>query len=205
MTRFLKLAAGSAVAAVLAGGPAHASTWLIDYASTNGASPFAATLDIQAADVLNAVGGYDVTAVSGNVDGDAVTGLIHNAVQPFPTLSADGMFIFDNVVWPTGGPQLSNPGLFFSGVSGAEYNLFSDNPTTYELYKAQPGVRYLANSVGTIAMVQTDVLGGPLDRLGGGVPEPAAWMMMILGFGGVGAMLRQRRSRVAHADPVFRA
>ncbi len=27
----------------------------------------------------------------------------------------------------------------------------------------------------------------------GGVPEPAAWALMILGFGGVGAMLRNRR------------
>ncbi len=28
---------------------------------------------------------------------------------------------------------------------------------------------------------------------GGGVPEPASWALMILGFGGVGALLRQRR------------
>ena len=28
---------------------------------------------------------------------------------------------------------------------------------------------------------------------GGGVPEPATWAMMILGFGGVGAIIRQRR------------
>jgi hypothetical protein len=30
---------------------------------------------------------------------------------------------------------------------------------------------------------------------GGGVPEPASWALMILGFGGVGAALR-RQSRV---------
>ena len=30
---------------------------------------------------------------------------------------------------------------------------------------------------------------------GGGVPEPASWALMILGFGGVGAVLRQRRRR----------
>jgi hypothetical protein len=27
------------------------------------------------------------------------------------------------------------------------------------------------------------------------VPEPATWAMMILGFGGVGALLRHRRPR----------
>ena len=33
----------------------------------------------------------------------------------------------------------------------------------------------------------------------GGVPEPASWAMMILGFGGVGAMLRRRRPYLAIA------
>ncbi len=32
-----------------------------------------------------------------------------------------------------------------------------------------------------------------------GVPEPAAWALMILGFGGVGAMLRRRRAGDRHA------
>lgn len=31
-----------------------------------------------------------------------------------------------------------------------------------------------------------------VNPLGGGVPEPGAWALMILGFGGVGAMLRRR-------------
>jgi hypothetical protein len=33
----------------------------------------------------------------------------------------------------------------------------------------------------------------------GGVPEPASWALMIVGFGGVGAMLRQRRRHLAFA------
>lgn len=32
---------------------------------------------------------------------------------------------------------------------------------------------------------------------GGAVPEPAAWAMMILGFGGVGAMMRRKRHALA--------
>jgi hypothetical protein len=31
------------------------------------------------------------------------------------------------------------------------------------------------------------------------VPEPSTWVMMIAGFGGIGAMLRRRRSRAALA------
>jgi hypothetical protein len=32
---------------------------------------------------------------------------------------------------------------------------------------------------------------------GGGIPEPATWTMMILGFGGLGALLRRRRRSAA--------
>jgi hypothetical protein len=37
-----------------------------------------------------------------------------------------------------------------------------------------------------------------VDRVGG-VPEPATWAMMILGFGGAGAMIRRRKGRLATA------
>jgi len=33
----------------------------------------------------------------------------------------------------------------------------------------------------------------------GGVPEPTTWALMIMGFGSIGAMLRRRRSSLAHA------
>jgi hypothetical protein len=37
------------------------------------------------------------------------------------------------------------------------------------------------------------VVGDNIGTVGGGVPEPATWAMMILGFGGIGATLRRRR------------
>jgi hypothetical protein len=39
--------------------------------------------------------------------------------------------------------------------------------------------------------------GGSNPFIGGAVPEPATWAMMILGFGGVGATIRRRRSLIA--------
>ena len=33
----------------------------------------------------------------------------------------------------------------------------------------------------------------------GGVPEPGTWAMMLLGFGGLGAILRRRRGMAASA------
>ena len=136
--------------------------------------------------------------MSGAVDGDAVTGLIANPGQPFAHLSADGLFIFDNVFFAGAAPAFSNPGLFFTGASGNEYNLFSVAPATYALYKARIGAGYLANSVGTLTVTQrrdTDHGFAP----GGAVPEPATWTMMIVGFGGIGALLRRRRRRLATA------
>jgi hypothetical protein len=35
-----------------------------------------------------------------------------------------------------------------------------------------------------------------------GVPEPATWAIMLIGFGGIGATLRRRRSSLAHAAVV---
>lgn len=38
-----------------------------------------------------------------------------------------------------------------------------------------------------------------VSQLTGGVPEPATWALMLLGFGGLGATLRRRRGQVALA------
>ena len=195
MMRFLTLSAGVAAATALAAGQARAATWLLDYTATDHGQPAEASVTVEISDALNAVGGHDVTGISGHVDGDAIAGLIANPGQPFPSYSTDGWFIYDNVVWPDGEPTLSNPGLLFKGVSGDEYNLFSDNASTYELYDARAGVGFVDHSVGVLAqpqLVREVTLDGGL-----AVPEPAAWALMILGFGGIGAVLRRRRLALA--------
>jgi len=40
---------------------------------------------------------------------------------------------------------------------------------------------------------------GPDNAGAGGVPEPATWAMMIVGFGGVGALMRRRRIQLTTA------
>ncbi|HLZ75712.1 PEPxxWA-CTERM sorting domain-containing protein [Phenylobacterium sp.] len=186
-----KFAAGAVAALAISGGAAQASTWVIDYTANNlGDTPFSATVDLVASDTLNTVNGFNVLSVSGNVDGDAITGLVNNPNQPTVSTSPDGLFYFDNVVWPGAAEQLSNPGILFTGASGTEYNLFSDDPVHYELYTAMNG-SWGAHSYGTIAMAQTFTQGG-FDRDSLGVPEPASWALMILGFGAVGAVLRRR-------------
>lgn len=41
------------------------------------------------------------------------------------------------------------------------------------------------------------VVGDNIEVVGGGIPEPATWGMMILGFMGVGGMVRRRRTALA--------
>lgn len=194
MIRLQNALVGLAATALLAAGHAQAATWVLDYTATDGNTPFAANLTLTTADTVNAAGGYDVQSISGHVDADTVTGLIANPGQPFASYSADGWFIYDNVFFAgnaggTAAPVLSNPGLFFTGASGAEYNLFSDNASIYELYQARAGQGYTEHSVGMLTAVDP-----PSTLAAFGVPEPAAWTLMILGFGGVGAALRRRRA-----------
>jgi hypothetical protein len=92
--------------------------------------------------------------------------------------------------------QNSN-GITFGGV-GATFD--GDN----RLIGAGTGNRFTSNAGGW--WFTADVFGpelktfaiGAKDAFGpGGVPEPTTWVLMILGFGGAGAMLRRRRVALA--------
>lgn len=62
------------------------------------------------------------------------------------------------------------------------------------------GGSFLADAA-TGARLQSGVNRGDgfasIELFTGGVPEPSSWLMLILGFGGIGAMLRRRRLRNA--------
>lgn len=184
---------------LLTAGNAAATTWLVDYSSTGGA-PHAANLSLTVADVQNGAGTYDVLGVTGNVDGDAVTGLIANPNQPGWAYSSDGLFMFDNT-FQANGPNISWYGLLFQSATN-EYNLFSDSPTQYELYKAADH-SYVANSLGAITVAQQLTGAGALG-VAAAVPEPGTWALLIAGFGMIGAAIRaaERRRRLSAINPV---
>ncbi len=166
---------GAAVLAAIATTPATAASYLLTYTATNAAAPLVASVRVTTPNTLNANGTFDVLTASGNVAGDVITALTPNPNQPNAAGSADGLFTYDNTLSLTA-PFVSGPGLLFTSAT-FEYNLFSDSPTQYELYQANGG-GYTENSVGTLTLTA--------------VPEPAAWTLMIAGFGLVGAAARRR-------------
>jgi hypothetical protein len=70
--------------------------------------------------------GYDVTGITGERNGIAITGIILN--PSFPGSFDAGPVIYDNILL-VGPLSFDNAGLLFSTSDGGEYNLFSnDNP-----------------------------------------------------------------------------
>jgi hypothetical protein len=181
-----------AVASALIAAPASASTWLVNYVSDNG-SPTTANLTLTVDDTANALGTYNVLGISGDVDGDVVTGLATNPSSPNFATSSDGLFWFDNT-FQAPAPSVSWYGLLFSSATH-EYNLFSDSPTQFELYKSDYH-SYVSSSVGTLS-VTPNLAVTFADHQTGGVPEPSSWALMLAGFGALGAALRAKRRRYA--------
>lgn len=174
------LAALAASAGVIAM-PAQAGNFLGHYAATDG-SGFTADFDVTFSDALNAVGGHDITAISGTVIGSAITSLFANPNQPYDWLTADGLFSYDQVFRDVG--YAGNLGWMVGTASGIEYNLFATGDGTYTLAGGQ-GDHYINVSVGRLDAAA--------------VPEAATWAMMLAGFGMVGFAMRARKTAVSFA------
>ncbi|MBI1197704.1 MAG: choice-of-anchor A family protein [Phenylobacterium sp.] len=121
---------------------------------------------------------------------------------------------YDLVVVNVSGTNLSFPGGFnFNGPSGLgtkviwnfyEATTLNFNTSFYGSVLAPNAVVSTNNFVEGTLVAKTLNAGGEvhMSNLGGtytvpGVPEPATWALMILGFGGAGAMLRRRRALFA--------
>lgn len=170
-----KLIAGVIAAAGLAG-QADAAAYTFSF--TNGANVYASG-GLTTSDTLNGDNAYDILSISGAVDGVAITGLYTGPQTPFSYVNELRT-------------QQSDPllGLLGFGVvsGGVGYNLYEAQTTGFGGTPANPDGIYngatRANRIGVFA-------------LSAAVPEPATWAIMLVGFGGLGAMLRRRRGQVA--------
>jgi hypothetical protein len=120
---------------------------------------------------------------SGTITGPSLNELLTLVPNPTPgsvSQSAGvGEWNYDDAI------PVDNNGLLFAGVTNPFYNLYANEGG------GSLGISYTGGDVynkdnsiiGTLTVVP----------VGGVIPEPATWAVMMLGFGGMGAMLRSRR------------
>ncbi len=92
-------------------------------------SKFTVTGQLNVGTSVDAVGGYDVTGITGSVagpGGGAITSLINNPNNSQEAISPDGVWIYDNVVYTNNSPLLDYGGILFTS-QGHEYNVFYQN------------------------------------------------------------------------------
>ncbi len=190
------LALGAAALA-LAGSPAKAATYNLDFTGS--------TFDVIATIVTGASapgGGYDITSISGYDTSKYgtynITGLIKAPGTP-PNqgvyYASNGLgWTYNDVFYPSGNPYVANSGPLFADASGNIMNLYSTGPNTYYLSVDNPGGSlWNPGDRGTLTA-------GP-----GGVsqtPLPSTWMMLIAGIVGLG-FLAYRGTKGNSAAPAI--
>ena len=137
--------------------------------------------------VTQADGSQLITDITGTQKVGALTSAITGVSN---WAGADNLF-FDPAV---GGSFFTFGGASYSTASLGQWNLFAWNSTNNALSFMVDNVGYPQNGQPITFAVGR---GGESSQSAGAVPEPAAWTLMILGFGGAGAMLRRRRQMVA--------
>ena len=177
----------SLAALALIAAPAQAATELFNF--QDNVDGIFAIGSFTTSDTANVNGTFDILGISGTVMNatnlssplvDQISTLITNPGQPNPTVASG--FIYDDVT------PLNTNGVLFQGASGAIYNLWSNggpsNNADGELYTYGGAVPNF-DAHGTLSVTP--------------VPEPAAWAIMLVGFGALGGALRYSRRKHALA------
>jgi hypothetical protein len=125
-----------------------------------------------------------------------------SAVQTLLTASDVGNWIQIAATFTAGVDR----SLYINGVLVASNVPGGHSATSAPFYQGQSNVfggRYFDGAISDVAMFDTDLSGTQVSALytastlPSGVPEPAAWAMMIVGFGLVGGVTRRRRNPIA--------
>ena len=143
-----------------------------------------------------------------NVISSILTGTITGPTIGSPALVLDApgsnaSFINDNVLVGTS-PFVTNGGILFD-AGGSTYNLYSigSGPVGYYLFSinSPDATDFDSGDPGTLVVTDEgpSPVGGPSPVAA--VPEASTWLMLILGFCGLGFMGYRRKSKIAFQAP----
>ncbi len=150
---------------------ARAEAWVIDYTTAKGDS---AVVDLITDNTLTN-GITNVIGISGERDGQAITGLS-------PYAGSDQLLI-------TASPYFDFSGISFETTGSMNYNLFTWNGGTYELASSVDPVGYPQNGVAfDPSFTVTDV------------PEPMSMALLGVGIFGTGVVARRRLAQRSSAN-----
>ena len=130
----------------------NAHLFNFNFTSSDGA--FAVTGQLTTANSLDAVGGYDITGISGSVtgpNGAAISSLVNNPSPSAESISPDGVFIYDNVLLANSSPSLDYGGILFTS-NNLEYNIFYQNGTYQLIETLSPHGTAYAGQDGTFTI-----------------------------------------------------
>lgn len=130
--------------------------------------------------VLNATnnnnGSFTVTGGSLSILSDTSHSVLGN-YSVIPGAGNNGIYIYDNQLFPTSNPAVDNGGLLFGNHSGQQINIYSVG--TQDYLSASTGSIYNPGDPGTLSV--------------NAVPESAPFA--ILGLGVISVFFRERRKR----------
>lgn len=210
-TRFLLLA-GLSAAAALAAGQASAAILLSD--NFDAGSPHGdqlnwtgdATFNVTAApgsvDLIGAGGSFDfLPGHGGYLDLDGSTGNGNPVAGEITSALSFGPGTY-TLTFDLAGNQRGATAQSTTVSLGDFSQTFG--PLNSSLGFATQTLTFTTTTAGHLVFTEhgpSDQQGNLLDNvsLAGGIPEPATWAMMLVGFGGLGAMLRHRRRMLALA------
>ena len=199
------IAASAIVLAAMSISAANAAVYSFDFLSADNVYNAVGTFTTANLVTSNPAAGYRITDIAGTVSGPgggAITGLVEPATYAdFPNHSTSplGAFWIDNTYFPGTAPYIDLWGVAFTTTgSGNEWNMWANNwdPTagdglpsgtpSYSLYEYTSGSGYTVQ--------ETSGSKSPVKAISA-VPEPATWTMMLLGFLGLGFMVRGIRRK----------
>lgn len=172
----LKMLAVGGIAAALGSVAFAANATVYDFSYVDGADHVTGTFTTNASNtVVSGSAAFTTTAL-----GDFTAPLA-------PGSGSDGSFIWDNKF------PVDNPGLLFE-IASTEINIFT-NPGVFAGVGVTSDVNFYAGPIASGSYPIDDPCGILTIAA---APEPAAWALMLIGIGGLGAALRStRRLQVA--------